>query len=47
LESFFRGLRRRMNNMESFENIKSLERHLFALVIINRTKKDTPYILFK
>jgi len=46
LESFFRGLRRRINNMETFENIKSLERHLFALIIINKTKQDTPYMLF-
>ncbi|TKJ32232.1 hypothetical protein CEE39_05930, partial [bacterium (candidate division B38) B3_B38] len=46
LESFFRGLRRWINNMGTFENIKSLERHLFALIMINKTKKDTPYMLF-
>jgi len=46
LESFFRGLRRRINNMGTFENIKSLERHLFALIVINKTKPDPPYMLF-
>ena len=46
LESFFRGLRRRINNMGTFENVKSSERHLFALIIINKTKQDTPYMLF-
>ncbi|MFB0518471.1 MAG: IS256 family transposase [Acidobacteriota bacterium] len=46
LESFFRELRRRTNNIGTFENIKSLERHLFALIMINKTKKDTPYMLF-
>ncbi|TKJ30291.1 hypothetical protein CEE39_08295, partial [bacterium (candidate division B38) B3_B38] len=46
LESFFRELRRSIHNIGTFENIKSLERHLFALIVINRTKKDTPYILF-
>jgi len=46
LESFFRELRRRINNVGTFENVKSLERHLFALIIINKTKQDTPYMLF-
>ncbi|MFB0519187.1 MAG: transposase [Acidobacteriota bacterium] len=46
LESFFRELRRRINNRGTFENIKSSERHLFALIILNKTKKDTPYMLF-
>ncbi len=46
LESFFRTLRRRMDNIGTFENIESLERHLFALIMINKTKKDTPYMLF-
>ena len=46
LENFFRELRRRINNIGTFENIRSLERHLFALIVINRTKKDTLYILF-
>jgi len=46
LESFFRDLRRRINNIGTFENIERLERHLFALIIINKTKKDTPYMLF-
>jgi len=32
--------------MGTFENIKSLERNLFALIIINKTKQDTPYMLF-
>ena len=32
--------------MGTSENIKSLERNLFALIIINKTKQDTPYMLF-
>ena len=46
LESFFRTLRRRIHNIGTFENRESLERHLFALIMINTTKKDTPYMLF-
>jgi len=41
-----RGKLKIVNKLESFEDIKSLERHLFALIIIDRTKQDIPYMLF-
>ena len=41
-----RGKLKIVNKLESFEDIKSLERHLLVLIIINRIIQHTWYMLF-